>query len=63
MQVDIDYDLKESLKYASFLEAEIDSILARDDGENDGAHWVFVFKLTNGRYGYLEAGCDYTGWG
>lgn len=32
------------------------------EGENDGAPWMVFGKLKDGRYFYLEAGCDYTGW-
>lgn len=31
-------------------------------GENDGDEWIAVFRLTDGRFGMLSAGCDYTGW-
>ena len=41
---------------------DVDTIIAMDSGENDGNPWVGIFKLKDGRYVYLEAGCDYTGW-
>src|SRR5262245_39586798 len=47
---------------ATFNLGDVDEVLAADAGENDGAEWVAVVKLTDGRYAYLEAGCDYTGW-
>lgn len=31
-------------------------------GENDGPHWVWILELLDGSFGYLKAGCDYTGW-
>lgn len=33
------------------------------EGENDGASWVAVMALKDGRYASIRAGCDYTGWG
>lgn len=32
------------------------------NGENDGDHWVGVFELADGRFAFIEAWCDYTGW-
>lgn len=32
------------------------------EGENHGEPWEGVFRLRDGRYLYLIAGCDYTGW-
>lgn len=33
------------------------------DGENDEASWLCVGRLKDGRFFYVTAGCDYTGWG
>lgn len=41
---------------------DVVEIIAMEDGENDQMDWVGVFKLKDGRYLALEAGCDYTGW-
>ena len=38
-------------------------IVGLSEGENDSADWIGVFRLADGRYACLEAGCDYTGWG
>ena len=35
---------------------------AKEDGENDGDEWIAVFRLKDGKFAYLEAGCDFTGW-
>lgn len=32
-------------------------------GENDGKNWTCAGRLFDGRYFYVTAGCDYTGWG
>jgi hypothetical protein len=40
----------------------VEEILAYRNGENDGASWIGVFKLYDGRYLYATGGCDYTGW-
>lgn len=64
MLIDNDYNLQESLKYAEgFSPDDISEILKQSDGENDGPDWCFLFQLRDGRYAYLQAGCDYTGWG
>lgn len=39
------------------------SVVAIEDGENDGAEWIGLFKMTDGRWLVVRAGCDYTGWG
>ena len=41
---------------------DVESIEACDEGENDGAEWVALGKLKDGRWFFLSAGCDYTGW-
>jgi hypothetical protein len=42
---------------------DVVEIIAISDGENDGENWLGVFKLKDGRYAMIDAGCDYTGWG
>lgn len=32
-------------------------------GENDGPHWYWIIEFKDGSFGYLDAWCDYTGWG
>jgi len=32
------------------------------EGVNDGSDWICCGKLTDGRFFFLSAGCDYTGW-
>lgn len=56
------YDWQEAFKYASFTMDEVESVVASSEGENDGQNWLAVFNLKDGRFAYLEAGCDYTGW-
>lgn len=41
---------------------DIAEIIAAEAGENDGQEWVCALELVDGRYAYIEAGCDYTGW-
>lgn len=40
----------------------VEEIKAYANGENDGADWLCVGKLKDGRWFCLSAGCDYTGW-
>jgi hypothetical protein len=42
---------------------DVAEVLGSVDGYNDGANWVAVMRLADGRYAYLTAWCDYTGWG
>ena len=71
-----DYDWQEAFEYAAradlcegakcsnsgFTREDVVKILHIDEGENDGNYWIIVGELSDGRYFYLEAGCDYTGW-
>lgn len=41
---------------------DVVEIIAAVNGENDGADWVGVFRLKDGRFLVAEGGCDYTGW-
>jgi hypothetical protein len=42
---------------------DVAEVIASDNGENDGPDWIAVFRLNDGRFAALQAGCDYTGWG
>jgi hypothetical protein len=42
---------------------DVAEVVATDDGENDGPNWVGAFRLKDGRFAFVSAGCDYTGWG
>jgi hypothetical protein len=48
---------------AGFDREDVAEILALDEGENDGAAWIGLFRLSDGRFAFLKAWCDYTGWG
>lgn len=72
------YDWDEALKYANgkttscvlgcsipidgFVRADIAYVVRADEGENDGPHWIAVMRLRDGRWAFLSAGCDFTGW-
>jgi hypothetical protein len=42
--------------------ADVKTIVATSEGTPDGDDWVGVFELKDGRFLFLSAGCDYTGW-
>jgi hypothetical protein len=42
---------------------DIAETIGTAEGENDGPDWVWIGRLTDGRFAGLSAGCDYTGWG
>ena len=48
---------------APFNAWDVEEVLHEAEGENDGCSWVCVVRLHDGRYGVVEASCDYTGWG
>lgn len=73
-----DYDWREAFKYAvtpapligdlvvtrnGFAREDVVEILYRADGQNEEEEWVGVFRLRDGRFAVLRAGCDYSGWG
>jgi hypothetical protein len=57
------YDWFEAFAYANgFGIEDLTATKYTSDGQNDGDDWVGVFLLRDGRWAYLSAGCDYTGW-
>ena len=61
-QLQEDYDWQEAFGYADFNIDQVEEVIASYEGENDGDSWSLVAKLRDGRYGYVDAWCDYTGW-
>ena len=53
---------QDKVSNAPCLREDVVEIIAIDDGENDEAKWLGLFKMKDGRYLALSAGCDYTGW-
>lgn len=43
-------------------EEDVESVIHYRAGENDSDSWLIVAKLTDGRFAYINAWCDYTGW-
>lgn len=74
-----DWDWEEVFKYAAqprvagsgphdpdalgFSREDVKQVISYDNGENDLEDWVALMQLWDGRFAYIEAGCDYTGWG
>lgn len=46
----------------TYAREDVRKILAIEDGENDGPCWLGVFKMRDGKFLAVRAGCDYTGW-
>ena len=42
---------------------DLEEAIAISNGENDETSWIGAFLLKDGRYLFLSAWCDYTGWG
>jgi hypothetical protein len=59
-----DYDWFQAFAYApeDVEREDVAEVIHAVDGARDGDSWVGVFKLKDGRFCYLTAGCDYTGW-
>lgn len=73
------YDWEEAFKYASkpeivpgweapypvrgFSREDVVEILGLKSGENEGPSWILACRLADGRFAFLTAHCDYTGWG
>ena len=53
----------ESADTAAFGLHHVSEILGSVEGENAGPEWVAVWRLKDGRFFAVKAGCDYTGWG
>jgi hypothetical protein len=41
---------------------DVADVIAADPGENDSQSWMMAGKLKDGRFFFLDAWCDYTGW-
>jgi hypothetical protein len=54
--------LGDSCSDAGFTRDDVIEILAIEDGENDGGEWIGIFRLSDGRFAFVAAGCDCTGW-
>ncbi len=40
---------------------DVVEVIAYADGMNDELDWLMLGKVSDGRYFYVTAGCDYTG--
>jgi hypothetical protein len=52
----------EQVSTTPFTRMDVAEVIACEAGENEGPGWIGLFRLKDGRYASLEAGCDYTGW-
>lgn len=55
--------LQADVSCEGFTREDVAEIIAIEDGENDESEWIGVFRLNDGRFAFLTAGCDFTGWG
>ncbi len=46
----------------AYVMEDVEELLVSADGEPDERDWVGAFRMKDGRYVLLRAGCDYTGW-
>lgn len=47
---------------ADFSMEDVAGIIAIAEGENGVDDWIGLFKLKDGRFAAVRAGCCYTGW-
>ena len=45
-----------------FSRDDVAEVIALSEGENEGPDWLAVVRLHDERFGFVMAGCDYTGW-
>lgn len=57
-----DYDWRSAAAEAGLRPDDVARVVAAVTGENDGDSWLCAFEFNTGAYGFLSAGCDYTGW-
>lgn len=50
------------LQRGPFAREDVTEIVWIEDGENDGPDWLIGGTLQDGRWFFIAAGCDYTGW-
>lgn len=60
---DNDWDNAFCYAESEFSSDDVSDVIACDEGYNDGDSWVAIFLLNNGKFAYLNAWCDFTGWG
>lgn len=62
--MNVDYDFIACVEYnpQPFNLADVAIVLAVWEGKNDEDDWRWVAKLQDGRFVFLQGGCDYTGW-
>ena len=58
-----DWSIPNVLAYCNYELNEVSDVLHYREGQNEGDNWLCVFKASDGKFVYVTAGCDYTGWG
>lgn len=53
---------EENTPVDNFVREDVVEIYGVSDGDHDGPDWIVYGKLKDGRFFFLAAGCDYTGW-
>jgi hypothetical protein len=53
----------EAVSNAGFSREDVVAILHYEDGINDEKNWEMLGFVRDGRWFYISAGCDYSGWG
>lgn len=58
------YDWQAGVEHApeEYALNHVAEVIRAEPGENDGASWLCVCRMDDGRFVVMSAGCDYTGW-
>lgn len=56
------FAMKRPIASQQFGWTDIKRVLASSTGRNEELDWIALFELWDGRIGWLEAWCNYTGW-
>lgn len=54
---------RNKISLEAFTGKDVRTVISYVEGANDGPPWRMIGELNDGRFFYIEAGCDYTGWG
>jgi len=54
--------IESSARAGAFSRADVMRVVAVSEGVNDEYNWLCVVELNDGRFAFVSAGCDFTGW-
>jgi hypothetical protein len=61
-EINVSAALGSTASPAPFQRVDVADVIACSDGEHEDRSWVLVARLKDGRFAFVSASCDYTGW-